>query len=223
MIALTVALSVLGARFNSGRWDDPLRWGTLAATGVILVVVLGITGSLGTAPAPVLQPGQVPFAWAPYLGLVVFALLLMAAIGLTTPNGIFFASAVTVVTATLFGLLRQGALLGLTHPTTWWFWMPVALNFIYILLAWITLPNGANVAMTVLATELGVSFYIYMPIVSDLRNPPAYSKPVKAASLTPAGPASLLQASIRAESSPSVKALPAGSRSPLTGRTSRIR
>ena len=167
-----VALSVLGARFNSGRWDDPLRWGTLAATGVILVVVLGITGSLGTAPAPALQPGQEPFAWAPYLGLVVFALLLMAAIGLTTPNGIFFASAVTVVTATLFGLLRQGALLGLTHPTTWWFWMPVALNFFYIMLAWITLPNGANVAMTVLAAELGVSFYIYMPIVSDLRNPP---------------------------------------------------
>jgi tetratricopeptide (TPR) repeat protein len=173
MLALAaIGLAIVGARFNNGRWDDPLKWGTLAVIGVILVVILGITGSIGTAPTPVPQPGQVPFAWAPYLGLVFLGLALMAAISLTTPNGIFFAAAVVVVQATLFGLLRQGALMGLTHPTTWWFWIPVALNFLFVGLAWITLPNGFTVAMTVLAAELGVSFYIYMPIVSDLRNPP---------------------------------------------------
>jgi hypothetical protein len=50
--------------------------------------------------------------------------------------------------------------------------VPVTLNFIFLALAWIALPHGRTVIMTVLAAEIGVSFYVYMPIVSDLRNPP---------------------------------------------------
>ncbi|HPO37437.1 MAG TPA: hypothetical protein PL176_05485, partial [Kiritimatiellia bacterium] len=61
---------------------------------------------------------------------------------------------------------------GLTHPTSWWFWWGALWNFVIIGLAWLTLPHGRNVALTTLFAELGVSFYIYMPIVSDLRNPP---------------------------------------------------
>ncbi len=176
MVALlalaAIGLAAVGARFNNGRWDDPMRWGTLTAIGVITLVILVVAGSVGTAPSPPLQPGQTVFAWAPCLGLVLFALLLMAALSLTTPNGIFFTAAAVAVQAAHFGLMRQGAMLGLTHPTTWWFWVPVALNFIFLGLAWIALPNGFRVIMTVLAAQLGVSFYIYMPIVSDLRNPP---------------------------------------------------
>ncbi|NLF21538.1 MAG: DUF2723 domain-containing protein [Lentisphaerae bacterium] len=164
--------AALGARFNNGRWDDPLKWGPVVAAGLAAVVVLGIAGSIGVAPSPPPQEGHDLFRWAPYLGLVVAALALLVALSLTTPNGIFFAMPVVVILAALFGLLRQGALLGLTHPTTWWFWTPVALNFVFLGLAWLGLPNGRNVVMTVLGAELGVSFYIYMPIVSDLRNPP---------------------------------------------------
>ena len=34
------------------------------------------------------------------------------------------------------------------------------------------LPRGKTVSITILLAELGVAFYVYMPIVSDLRNPP---------------------------------------------------
>jgi len=61
---------------------------------------------------------------------------------------------------------------GLMHPSTWWFWWPIIWNFLIIGLGWLMLPNGRSVALTMFLSELGVSFYIYMPIVSDLRNPP---------------------------------------------------
>jgi hypothetical protein len=118
MAALTMAaigLNACGARFNNGRWDDPLKWGVLLATGVIVAILLGIAGSIGTAAAPPLQEGQQLFAWAPHLALVVAALALLTGLALTTPNGIFFAGAAIAVETAIFSLLRQGALLGLTH------------------------------------------------------------------------------------------------------------
>ena len=39
-------------------------------------------------------------------------------------------------------------------------------------LAIATLPNGKAIGLAMFFAELGVSFYAYMPIVSDLRNPP---------------------------------------------------
>ena len=45
-------------------------------------------------------------------------------------------------------------------------------NFVVLGLAFFLLPRGRTVAITVLMVELGIAFYIYMPIVSDLRNPP---------------------------------------------------
>ena len=72
----------------------------------------------------------------------------------------------------LFGWLRKGALLGLTHPTTWWFQAPVWWNFGVLALVWLLLPHGRLVTLSLFCAQLGVSFYVYMPIVSDLRNPP---------------------------------------------------
>ncbi len=172
LVLAAIGISCLGAVFGSERWDDPFKWGPLAAVGAIVVIVLGVAGNIGIASAPMLQEGQKLFVWTPYLGLVGLALALLVALSLTTPKGIYFAAATVAVEAALYGLLRQGALLGLTHPSTWWFWVPAALNFVFLAMAWLTLPNGRNVAMTVVGAELGVSFYIYMPIVSDLRNPP---------------------------------------------------
>ena len=88
------------------------------------------------------------------------------------PRGLFYAIPVAAVQLSVFVLLRKGGMNGLTHPTSWWFWWGVLWDFAIIGLAWLTLPNGRSVALTTLFAELGVSFYIYMPIVSDLRNPP---------------------------------------------------
>ena len=71
-----------------------------------------------------------------------------------------------------FVLLKSGAMNGLTHPCSWWFCWPIAWNFILLALVWATLPNGRSVAGAAFFAQLGVSFYAYMPGVSDLRNPP---------------------------------------------------
>lgn len=48
----------------------------------------------------------------------------------------------------------------------------IVFNLIILGLAYFLLPRGKTVAITILLVELGLAFYIYMPIVSDLRNPP---------------------------------------------------
>ena len=83
-----------------------------------------------------------------------------------------FALTATVGQLTAFCLLRQGLLVGLTHPTTGWFWWPVAWDALLTVLAWRLLPRGRVVAGTALAAQLGVSVYAYMPLVSDLLKPP---------------------------------------------------
>lgn len=82
-----------------------------------------------------------------------------------------FALAVTVVQMTLLVLLQQGLMRGLVHPTTGWFWWGIGWNVLLLVLAWRWLPYGRQVAGTLLAAELGVSVYAYMPLVSDLLNP----------------------------------------------------
>ncbi|MBO7686583.1 MAG: hypothetical protein J6V72_09375, partial [Kiritimatiellae bacterium] len=87
-------------------------------------------------------------------------------------RGLAVAVPVAAVQCTVFILLRKGAMNGLTHPSTWWFFGPCIWNFILLGLATVALPNGKSIVPVMLFAELGVSFYVYMPIVSDLRNPP---------------------------------------------------
>lgn len=102
--------------------------------------------------------------WAVIIALLAVSLLVRNAIAYSIPVAGFHIA--------LFILLERGAMNGLTHPSSWWFWWPVAWNFVVLALAWAVLPNGRTVALAAFFTQLGVSFYAYMPIVSELRNPP---------------------------------------------------
>ena len=105
---------------------------------------------------------------------LIVGLVLLVVLSLLTPRmrGLAFALPVAAVQGTVFILLHKGAMNGLTHPTTWWFFWPCIWNFVLLGLATVTLPNGRSIAPAMLFAELGVSFYAYMPVVSDLRNPP---------------------------------------------------
>ncbi|MDD5706712.1 MAG: DUF2723 domain-containing protein [Kiritimatiellae bacterium] len=172
LVMAALALCVLGALFGESRWGHPWSWGALVGAGIVLLMLGGLIGNVPAAPPVPVTGQQTVFTWTGYTGLLVLSVLVVIGLGLTTPRGVFFGVAVLVVEVALFGLLRKGALLGLTHPSTWWFWAPVTLNFVFLALAWIMLPHGRTVALTVLMAEIGVAFYVYMPIVSDLRNPP---------------------------------------------------
>ena len=100
---------------------------------------------------------------------LVIALFAMCAF---TPKGLCFAVPVAGFHIAAFLLLTHGALNGLTHPSTWYFGWPIAWNFVLLALTLATLPNGLSVAGAAFFAQLGVSFYAYMPVVSDLRNPP---------------------------------------------------
>ena len=101
-------------------------------------------------------------------------LALLVGLSLLTPRkrGLAFAVPVASVQVVVFVLLSKGAMNGLTHPSTWWFFWPCIWNFVMLGLATVALPNGKAIGPAMFFAELGVSFYVYMPIVSDLRNPP---------------------------------------------------
>ena len=167
-VAVTVCCAV-GA-FLSSHWKDKSARPWLIGAGAIMLVMLFHVGSLKGAVAPG-YTGE-PFSWL-LPGLLLFGgVAVLFVLACTVPRGLFYALPVATVQLALFVMLRKGGMNGLTHPSTWWFWWGVVWNFAVIGLAWLTLPHGRTVALTALFAELGVSFYIYMPIVSDLRNPP---------------------------------------------------
>ncbi|MBP5509573.1 MAG: DUF2723 domain-containing protein [Kiritimatiellae bacterium] len=98
----------------------------------------------------------------------ILALLLLS---FKLRRGMVFFVPVASVQTTVFVLLCKGYLHGLTSPVTLWFWWGVVWNFVLIALAWLTLPRGKTVALTAFFAELGVSFYLYMPIASSFRPP----------------------------------------------------
>ncbi len=67
------------------------------------------------------------------------------------------------------GNILQGAI---NHPLEMSGFVYMGVNALILILAYFLLPNGKTVALTILFAELGVAFYLYMPIVSDFRNPP---------------------------------------------------
>ena len=112
------------------------------------------------------------FNWTKPTLILLAGLIALFALALGTPHGLAFAIPVAAVQIAAFILLRKGALNGLTNPHSWWFFWPLVWNFAMLALAFITLPNGRAASIATVLAELGVSFYAYMPIVSDLRNPP---------------------------------------------------
>ena len=135
-----------------------------AAIAIILALTVPTAGAAG-------YTGEA-YPWAKSTIIFVALIVLLGVLCKFTPKGLLFAIPVAAVQISVFALLKNGAMNGLTHPCSWWFWWPIAWNFILLVLTWIMLPNGRSVAGAAFFAQLGVSFYVYMPIVSDLRNPP---------------------------------------------------
>ena len=144
------------------------RWmGAAGACAFIAIVVAANGPSAGAAGY-----AGTPFAWTKPIMMLLGGVALLFALAIYTPRGLAYAIPVAAVQITAFILLKKGAMNGLTNPHSWWFIWPIVWNFILLGLATVALPNGKAIAPATLFAELGVSFYAYMPIVSDLRNPP---------------------------------------------------
>jgi len=74
--------------------------------------------------------------------------------------------------ALVFMLVKLGVLPEIVHPLHWSAWLYLGLNAVWLIAIFLLLPNGRTVSLCVLLAQAGVAFYAYMPIVSDLRNPP---------------------------------------------------
>ena len=104
--------------------------------------------------------------------VTILGVAVVAFFSLSSKRGAAFAVPVAAVQLTALILLEKGLMNGLTNPNSWWFIWPIAWNFAMMALAYISLPMGRSIVPALFFAELGVSFYVYMPIVSDLRNPP---------------------------------------------------
>ncbi len=172
LIAASVVVAVAGACAEDG---DKRLWEGKSLpylVGSSLCALIAVVIAANTAEAPSLGYVGPEYPWgkstAVFASLIV-ALFVMCAF---TKKGLAFAIPVAGFHIAAFFLLRHGAMNGLTHPCSWWFCWPIAWNFVLLALCWATLPNGRSVAGAALFAQLGVSFYVYMPIVSELRNPP---------------------------------------------------
>lgn len=175
LLAGVLGLGAYAAAFRrGGGWDDPLFFAPAIGAALLAAVALF---SAAAIPGPVL-PANIDTRSVPVLGIgqynAMFAIGVVALLALaaTARGGLLFALPVAAIEVVLYILVLKGVLLGLTHPSTWWFCAPAFFNFALLALAALALPNGRSVAATYFAAELGLSFYVYMPIVSDLRNPP---------------------------------------------------
>ena len=176
LIASFVAASAVLAVAGVCADDDDCRiWEGkaipyLAGAAVCAIVAVVIAANVDAAPNLGYHGKAYPWGKSTF----VFAVLIVALFAMCafTKKGLAFAIPVAGLHIAAFMLLKNGALNGLTHPCSWWFCWPIAWNFVLLALVWATLPNGRSVAGAALFAQLGVSFYAYMPIVSDLRNPP---------------------------------------------------
>ena len=171
-IAASVVLAVAAAVVEDDErriWEGkslPYLAGAAACALVAIVIAANVpaAGDLG-------YRGKV-YPWGKSIAMFCVPLIAMFAMCAFTKKGLAFAIPVAGLHIAAFVLLKSGAMNGLTHPCSWWFCWPIAWNFVLLALVWATLPNGRSVAGAAFFAQLGVSFYAYMPIVSDLRNPP---------------------------------------------------
>ena len=171
LIAGSVVAAVVAALQNEDeKLSSPACVKYLGISAALAVVAIVFAAAVPEAGAQGYQGAAYPWAKSTFMFIIVLAALF--AMSWFTPRGLCFAVPVAGLHIAAFILLKHGAMNGLTHPCSWWFCWPIAWNFVLLALAWITLPNGRSVAGAAFFAQLGVSFYAYMPIVSDLRNPP---------------------------------------------------
>lgn len=184
-IAALIAASVVSAVASTIETEEPLHKeltpkrlliasGVFAALAVLSVFVFVSSATSVSGFGGLLKYHGEAYPW--WKSSLVFLTLLgvFFAVAWTVPNrrGLAYAIPVAGFHLAVFLLLARGAMNGLVHPTTWWFWWPIAWNFVVLALALALLPHGRAVAGAAFFAQLGISFYAYMPIVSDLRNPP---------------------------------------------------
>ncbi len=174
LIAALAAGSVVAAMLAALREGEHLsdapsmkRLAVSAALALAAVVVAASVPQAGDAG----YAGQ-PFPWGKSTSMFCVMIALLFTLCSFTKKGLCFAVPVAGLHIAAFILLTHGAMNGLTHPCSWWFCWPIAWNFVLLAMVWLALPNGRSVAGAAFFAQLGVSFYAYMPIVSDLRNPP---------------------------------------------------
>ena len=174
-IAALLAGSVVAAVAAAMRGDDERPWQGESQRYFILSCVLAVVAVAVAATVPEADAAGYmgpKYPWGK--STLEFLVMLAALFGLCacTKRGLCFAVPAAGLHVAVYMLLTHGAMNGLEHPLSWWFGWGVAWNFVLLALAWATLPNGRSVAGAAFFAQLGVSFYAYMPIVSDLRNPP---------------------------------------------------
>ena len=187
LVAAAVAASVVAAALAALRDDDrrlyegkglaPTLCAAAFAVLAVLIASTGPTAHVGDFNF-VAEGGRMirytgptyPWGWSTgvFLGLTGLMFLLTV----FTRRGLALAIPAAGLQTAAFVLLYKGAMNGLTHPQSWWFTWPILWNLVLLCLVWLTLPTGRSVAGAAFFTQLGVAFYAYMPIVSDLRNPP---------------------------------------------------
>ena len=165
-VAASISASVVSI-LKTERFERNLWLAISAILGAVSVFIAFGVPSAGDAQY--LGP---KFPWGKSTAVFVSFIALLFALCATIRNGLAFAVPVAALHAACFILLSRGAMNGLTHPQSWWFCWPICWNAILLSLAYLALPNGRSVAGAAFFAQLGVSFYAYMPIVSELRNPP---------------------------------------------------
>lgn len=171
LLVASVALAVAAAM--SADDERPWKGSSLKfLAGSVVAALIAIVLASSVPQAGDLGFMGEKFPWGKSTFMFWMMLILLFVLTAFTKKGICFAIPAAGLQIAVFLLLTRGAMNGLTHPQSWWFWWPVAWNFVLLALAWATLPHGRTVAGAAFFAQLGISFYIYMPIVSDLRNPP---------------------------------------------------
>ena len=170
LIAGSVVAAMLAALRDDEKLTAPKSMKLIGIAAALAFAAIVVAAMVPTADAAG-YTGK-PYPWGK--STLVFWVLVALLFGLTaiTKKGLCFAIPVAGLQIAAFTLLTHGAMNGLTHPMSWYFGWPVAWNFVLLAMAWLSLPNGRSVAGAAFFAQLGVSFYVYMPIVSDLRNPP---------------------------------------------------
>ena len=162
----------LGAAFAPSETHllDRRVWTWLAGAGACALVAFLAAVCIPAADDAGFQ-GEA-FSWVRPTVVLVVGVSTLVILSLLTPHrrGLAFAIPVAAVQIVVFTLLRKGAMNGLTHPTTWWFFWPFVWNFVMLGLAAAALPSGRTIAPALFFAEIGVSFYAYMPLASELRH-----------------------------------------------------
>lgn len=185
-MVLGVALCICALLISNIERDDSSKLSTILSPlksnlmllkiifGILAVGLFFVAADLKAFPEPkdfALVPKAEQFSFMGTYALFALGLVVLLGFGACFKGGLWYSAAVAVTQLVLLIFIRKGCMLGLTHPLSGYFWVYVGLNVIYLLMAWLMLPNGKAVAGTVLFAELGAAFYGYMPLASET-NPP---------------------------------------------------